>query len=117
MSKGDFAFAAATQIPYLLNELDKKCFAVYTPCKDMDREKLIDSIAVVHGELILVHPFREGHGRLSRLLADVMAVQAGYQPLDYSSWDADKERYFVAIHHGLDCDYMSMLERVRVALR
>jgi cell filamentation protein len=51
----------------------------------MDEEQLIAAVAITHVELILIHPFREGNGRLSRLLADVMAVQGGYKPLDYQS--------------------------------
>ncbi len=34
-------------------------------------------MAVTHTELILVHPFREGNGRLTRLLNTLMALQAG----------------------------------------
>jgi len=33
---------------------------------------------------ILIHPFREGNGRLSRLLYDVLSVLAGKGLLDYS---------------------------------
>ncbi|NTY87230.1 Fic family protein [Serratia fonticola] len=36
-------------------------------------------------EFILTHPFREGNGRLSRLLFDILAVQSGisgnYSPM------------------------------------
>ena len=35
------------------------------------------SIAMVHTELLLIHPFRDGNGRLARWLADIMAAQAG----------------------------------------
>jgi cell filamentation protein len=66
--------------------------------------------------LILIHPFREGNGRLSRLLADVMAVQAGRGPLDYSCWDADKAAYFAAIQRGMSRDYAPMCKLVSVAL-
>jgi len=61
-----------------------------------------------HIEFFLVHPFREGNGRLSRLLADVMAVQAGFQPLDYSCWDQDKSAYISAIQAGLSMNYQPM---------
>jgi len=33
--------------------------------------------AEVHTELVLIHPFREGNGRCSRILASIMALQAG----------------------------------------
>ncbi len=31
----------------------------------------------VHEELVLIHPFREGNGRVARLLSTLMAFQAG----------------------------------------
>lgn len=77
---------------------------------------LEEAIAVWHVEFILIHPFREGNGRLSRLLADVMAVQSGYGPLDYSAWDANKTAYFAAIQHGLARNYAPMQQWVRSAL-
>ena len=83
MSKGDFSFAAAKTIPKLLQDFEAECLNVLTPCEGMAKESLVKAIAKVHIEFILIHPFREGNGRLSRLLADVMAVQAGFQPLDY----------------------------------
>jgi fido (protein-threonine AMPylation protein) len=46
------------------------------------------------GIWILIHPFREGNGRLSRLLCDVLAVLAGKGLLDYSLWDEHKAFYF-----------------------
>jgi cell filamentation protein len=82
----------------------------------MDADALAEAIAICHVELILIHPVREGNGRLARLLADVMAVQAGRGPLDYSAWDADKAAYFAAIQCGLDRDYAPMRELVSAAL-
>lgn len=35
-------------------------------------------MAEVHAELLLIHPFREGNGRLARWIADLMAIQAGF---------------------------------------
>jgi len=71
---------------------------------------------MTHVELILIHPFREGNGRLSRLLADVMVVQAGRGPLDYSAWEADKAAYFGAIRAGMAKDYRPMQRLVEAAL-
>lgn len=117
ISKGGFMFAPAAQLPKLLNEFDTKYLAHYTPCSGMDEEQLITAIAITHVELILIHPFREGNGRLSRLLADVMAVQAGYKPLDYQSWAQNKAQYISAIHAGMVMNYEPMKHLVREALR
>lgn len=86
-------------------------------CSGMDEEQLIAAVAITHVELILIHPFREGNGRLSRLLADVMAVQGGYKPLDYKSWEQNKTQYISAIHSGLSMDYEPMRHWVREVLR
>lgn len=116
VSKGGFLFANSALIPKLLQEFECEWLKLYTPCHSLDDEALAQAMAVCHVELILIHPFREGNGRLARLLADVMAVQAGRQPLDYSAWDADKEGYFAAIRAGLGGDYAPMRQRVLLAL-
>lgn len=116
MSKGGFAFAAAAQIPRLLTLFERDILARFTPCTAMGDDALVEAIATVHVEFILIHPFREGNGRLSRLLADVMAVQAGREPLDYSSWDANKAAYIAAIHAGMSGDYRPMMRWVARAL-
>lgn len=79
-------------------------------------DELVNAIAVTHVELIVIHPFREGNGRLSRLLADVMAVQAGHEPLDYSSWEQRKTAYIGAIHAGFSGDYSPMCQFVAEAM-
>lgn len=116
MAKGEFHFAAAGRIPALLKELDKNYLSRWTPSTDLEDEELVEAIAVIHVEFILVHPFRDGNGRISRLLADVMATQAGFGPLDYSSWDANKEEYFSAIQMGFAGDYGPMMGCVEGAL-
>ena len=116
LSKDGFGFAAVPQIPRLLGEFERDCLKVWTPCHGLDAEALTHAVAVTHVELILIHPFREGNGRLSRLLADVMTVQSGRNPLDYSTWDARKPEYIAAIHAGLARNYEPMKEFVRAAL-
>ncbi|RUP32847.1 MAG: cell filamentation protein Fic [Curvibacter sp.] len=116
MSKDGFPFAASAQIPRLLAEFERTCLARWTPCYDMETDALVEAIAVTHVEFILIHPFREGNGRLSRLLADVMAVQAGLEPLDYSTWNAEKPAYIQAIHQGFLGNYAPMKQIVEQAL-
>jgi cell filamentation protein len=96
------------RFPRLLAVFEHDCLARFTPCHDIDDASLIEAIAMTHVEFILVHPFREGNGRLSRLLADVMVVQPGREPLDYSAWEPDKAAYFGAIQAGLANDYGPM---------
>lgn len=95
---------------------ERDCLARFTPCHDLDDATIAEAIAATHVEFILIHPFREGNGRLSRLLSDVMAVQAGHESMDYSTWDADKPAYFGAIHAGLGGDYAPMQRLVEQSL-
>ncbi len=117
MGKDGFMFAASAQISRLLAEFERTCLARWTPCHGMGTDALVAAIAITHVEFILIHPFREGNGRLSRLLADVMAVQSGREkPLDYSAWNADKAAYIQAIHQGLQMEYTPMKRLVAQAL-
>lgn len=117
LGKGGFHFAAAQQIPHCLSVFENQFLSRYTPCHQMDDAQLVAAIAVIHVEFILIHPFREGNGRIARLLADVMTLQAGKPELDYSSWDVNREEYFRAIQSGLGRDYEPMKVLVRQALR
>ncbi len=116
LGKGDFYFAAARQIPRCLSEFEQRFLKRYTPCIGMEENELTEAIAVVHVEFVLIHPFREGNGRLARLLANVMALQAGKPELDFSSWKAEVEKYFLAIQAGVGANYEPMKVLVRQAL-
>lgn len=116
IGKDDFQFASAEQLTRLMVQFDENFLAVYTPCAGMDDEGVIEAIAVVHVEFILAHPFREGNGRLSRLLTNVMVLQAGKPILDYSYLDKNKSRYFAAIRAGLT-DYEPMKSLFRQVLQ
>lgn len=110
MSKGGFIFAASGQIEKLMMELERDYLTKYTPCHFTDIGGLAYALGVVHVELILIHPFREGNGRTARLLADLMAVQANRPPLNYTSIDQIEnpkgfKKYIEAIHAGVEMDY------------
>ena len=65
----------------------------------------------MHVELILIHPFRDGNGRISRLLANLMAMQAGLPPLDFTGIKGRrKQEYFHAVQAGLMGDYAPMIK-------
>ena len=100
LSKGDFPFAAASQIPRLMEKLERAQLREYTPCRvGPCGDEVQLGLAAVHVELVLIHPFRDGNGRWARLVATLMALQAGLPPLDFSGVKgAERERYFHAVH-------------------
>lgn len=106
MGKGGFQFAHAPLIPGLMAELERGALKRYTPCRPSDDADLALALAEVHAELILIHPFREGNGRLARLLALLMGLQAGLAPLDFSPLAGSGRREYIAgIHKALARDY------------
>jgi cell filamentation protein len=109
VAKDNFMFAAANQIPRLMEELETGPLREFTPCYFDAVERTARGLAVVHTELVLIHPFRDGNGRVARLLATLMALQGGLPPLDFSVLKGWKRKeYFTAIRIGLDRDYKAM---------
>lgn len=109
VTKGGFMFAAAEQVPRLMHELERGPLRQYTPCRRSDAQAQIEALAIVHTELVLIHPFREGNGRCARLVAVLMGLQAGLPVLDFGSVKgAEKRRYFAAVQAGLGRDYEPM---------
>lgn len=117
ISKGGFAFAMSAQISRLMEELETTVLAAYTPCNFTEPEKVIEALAIVHCELVLIHPFREGNGRLARLLATLMALQAGLPLLDFSGIRGKRrEAYFAAVQAGMGRNYAPMKAIFRAVL-
>jgi cell filamentation protein len=106
VGKAGFQFAHAPLIPGLMSELQRGALRRHTPCCAANDSDVARALAEVHAELILVHPFREGNGRLARLLALLMALQAGLPPLDFSPLSGRGKRgYIPGIHAAMGGDY------------
>lgn len=121
MTKGDFLFAPSNRIAALMVEFERDFLAKYTPCHCSDINEIAYALGVVHVELVLIHPFREGNGRVARLLADLMTMQAKKPPLNYTAIDQIEnqqgfERYILAIHAGLNRDYEPIREIFKMLL-
>jgi cell filamentation protein len=113
MSKGGFLFTAPSQIAKCLDTFEEAFLTDFSQLPHMSRDDLVTYMARSHIEFILIHPFREGNGRISRLLMDVMSHQAGYGLLDYTLWDKHKDFYIASIQAGVGQDYQYMEKLVR----
>ena len=102
-------FAAAGRVSVLMAEFERDVLSRCTPCKFTAPEEVVRALAEVHVELVLIHPFRDGNGRVSRVLSTLMALQAGLPLLDFSLIAEErKENYFAAVRAGLDRNYRPM---------
>lgn len=106
LSKEEITFPPASlqdgspNIPRLMEEFEKEILTRYASLrKGNDLIRVAKAIAVVHGEFEMIHPFREGNGRTGRLVADLMALQAGYPPLifDIEGKPRNRKIYFEAM--------------------
>ncbi len=118
MSKAGFQFAAASLIPRLMQHFEKDQLKRLTPCRFSSEGAIAQAIAEVHVEFILIHPFREGNGRLARILSNLMALQAGLPLLDFGGIKGKKrEEYFAAVRAGLDRNYVPMTNIFRSIIK
>ena len=114
MGKGNFMFAATAQVPRLMQEFERGPLHEYMPCRFETADEQARALAVVHAELILIHPFREVNGRCARLLAMLMGLQAGLPALDFGGIRGEKKRlYIAAVHAALSRNYVPMTEVFR----
>lgn len=77
LQKGSFKWPPAYLVSRNMAGLSSGLLRSHTPCRPGSVQEVARRIAEVHAELLLIHPFREGNGRLARWLADLMALQAG----------------------------------------
>lgn len=52
---------------------------------------------VVHAETVRIHPFVDGNGRCTRLLADLVFAAAQNPTVLQYDWDVDKQRYIALL--------------------
>ena len=110
LSKGGFPFAAAKFLPESMLAFEKE---ILSGLKNTYKKKedLIQDVATVHGELLFIHPFREGNGRTARLLANLMLRKAGYNSLKFEKVGKKEfEKYVVAVQNCVNKDYRKMIE-------
>ncbi len=113
LSKGGFPFAASRFLSETMSNFENEILSTL-PNKYHDRDQLIYDIAVVHGELLFIHPFREGNGRTARLLANLMSRKAGYDGLMFEKIGKKEfEKYVLAVQSCANKDYTPMVEFIK----
>lgn len=109
IEKSGFKWPPAQRVPELMEAFERDYLRRYTPCTPAPTEIVAERLAIVHAELLMIHPFREGNGRLARWLADLMALQAGYPQPDYGfigrSKLVQRREYLLAVLDGYTQNY------------
>lgn len=108
MSKGGFLFPSALFIPQSMQFFEKNIL-LHLPDHYQDKSGLIEDLARVHGELLFIHPFREGNGRTARILANLMVRKQGYEGLRFNK--INFREYVIAVQQVSEKNYLPM-ERI-----
>jgi cell filamentation protein len=91
-----------------------------TPCRPGSVDTVADRIARVHAELLFIHPFHEGNGRLARWLADLMSMQARCPAPIYGFTGngsmTRRVQYLNAVIQGYSRDYAVLSDFFRDAI-
>lgn len=120
MSKGGFQWPPAFRVAPNMEDFEKGLLRQCTPCRPASLIEVAGRIAQVHSQLLLIHPFRDGNGRLARWLADLMAQQAGFPPPDYpfTGRNAQKNRmrYLIAVQGAYLQNYDALSDFFREAI-
>ncbi len=114
MSKGDFMFASAQFLPQTLAAFAEEYLAPIH-VRDWQKSEILDHLAALHAELLYIHPFREGNGRVVRLFTRLVHVAKTGADLDFEliTKDHNFERYIAAIQQTLKKEYGLMQELFR----
>jgi len=113
ISKGGFAFAASRFLSETMTTFEKEILLNLTN-KYTNKDDLIKDIATVHGELLFIHPFREGNGRTARILANIMCRKQGYDALRFELiTEKEFDAYVLAVQLSAGKDYTKMEELIR----
>jgi cell filamentation protein len=113
ISKGGFMFPPSKFLSETLKQFEKDMLD-NIPALYESEEELIQWIAKIHGELLFIHPFREGNGRTARLLANLMCAKAGHKLLDLENFSKTKfDAYVTAVKVVANRDYSRMEDIIR----
>jgi len=120
LQKGDFRWPPAYLVEQNMSVFENGLLRTHTPCVSSSLEKVSRRLAEVHAELLLIHPFRDGNGRLARWLSDLMALQAGLPVPAYSFEGRAKGKkrtaYLAAVTQGYVQNYAPLAAFFKEAL-
>jgi cell filamentation protein len=106
---------------YIASEMERferECLKQLTPVSTGDQADVPRRVAILISEFLLIHPYREGNGRIAQLIGNWVALQAGLPTITYGIDDdtAKKDAYIYALHKGYDQDYALLEQFVQEGL-
>jgi cell filamentation protein len=112
ISKEGFPFPPADNIVSEMKRIDKEIFNKISYCPAVELEELAELLAYVSSELTMIHPFREGNGRVIRIVTDIITIAFNVNPANWGILNKkeDRERYLQAMFAGYKQDYKPLTD-------
>jgi len=110
LEKEGFKFPSAKYLEINMIEFEKEIL-LKLPHVYKTKSILIKNIAMVHAELLFIHPFREGNGRVARILANMMSYKAGYNKIKFEELEDNillQKKYIEGVQFAGIKDYKKM---------
>lgn len=115
MSKGDDVEAWTWRLDFLqaIPELTKLMKEV-TKRTYEDVDTITHDLSKLISDFLFIHPFREGNGRISRLICDIILAKNGFPMIGLKLKKEDN--YIKRVHSGYECDYETMKELLKMKI-
>jgi cell filamentation protein len=82
-----------------------------------DDDSFCEAAAIIQGEFLVIHPFREGNARTIKLATDLLAAQTGRPLLKCDQSEEGRDRYIAAASVAFRRDYRLMTATIHQALQ
>ncbi|QYY37411.1 Fic family protein [Ruficoccus sp. ZRK36] len=114
MSKAGFTWPPAFRVAANMESFERDILRKMTPFRLEGLDAGCVALAQVHAEFLLIHPFREGNGRMARWLTDLMCLQAGLPQPEYGfvgrGSRQNQQAYLQGVIRGYEQDYRALAD-------
>lgn len=116
ISKPGITWPAPDFLQQNMETYEREVLGRYPPAILKSDDDFCNAAAVIQGEFLVIHPFREGNARTIKLLTDLLAAQTDRPLLKYEQSEEGQSRYVQAAGAAFRREYHPMAELIRGAL-
>jgi cell filamentation protein len=98
LPRDDFGFCRSKHIHSCMEHYERKLLANLTPLSRGEPEAHFGALAELHAEFIIIHPFRDGNGRVGRFMVDWLLCAVGALVLN---WNLMGDREILSYREGI----------------
>lgn len=112
VSKEGFPFPPADHVVLEMKRLDRDLFSKISYGYQAEAEDIAELLAIISSELTIIHPFREGNGRIVRVVLDIISIAFNVKPANWSVLESfkDKEEYLSCMYAGYRKNYKPLTQ-------